>query len=118
MNMGVLCNTAALYSNQDMESTSVSIDRGMNKEVQYIYTVDYYSAKILLHWLFSWSLWLFLIIKSSYEAPVGHVVHWSICTFSTGFPHLNHETQDIIGGLFLKSLKIHNQYQMKEWESN
>ena len=49
MNMGVLCNTAALYSNQDMESTSVSIDRGMNKEVQYIYTVEYYSAKILLH---------------------------------------------------------------------
>ena len=32
MNMGVLCNTAALYNNQDMEATSVSIDRGMNKE--------------------------------------------------------------------------------------
>ena len=46
------------------------------------------------------------------------MVHWSICSFSTGFPHQNHETQSIIGGLFFKSPKMHNQYQMKEWESN
>ena len=88
------------------------------KKIQHISTMEYYSLKYSYTDFFPYVSWLFLILKSSYEAPVGHVVHWSICSFSTGFPHLNHETQSIIGGLFLKAPKIHNQYQLKECESN
>ena len=39
----VHCHT--IYSGQDMEATSMSMDRGMDKEdVAYIYAMEYYSA--------------------------------------------------------------------------
>ena len=42
MHPNVHCST--IYDSQVMEATSMPIDRGMDKEVWYIYTMEYYSA--------------------------------------------------------------------------
>ena len=42
MHPSVHSNT--IRNNQDIEATSVSIDRGMEKDVVHIYTMEYYSA--------------------------------------------------------------------------
>jgi len=44
--------TAALYNNQDMEATSMSIDRGINKEDTAHIHNGILLTKIFLHWLF------------------------------------------------------------------
>ena len=40
MHPNVHCST--IYDSQVMEATSMPIDRGMDKEVWYIYTMEYY----------------------------------------------------------------------------
>ena len=37
-------HSSTIYNNQDMETTEMSIDRWMDKDVMYIYTMEYYSA--------------------------------------------------------------------------
>ena len=41
MHLSIHCNT--IYNSQDMETTSMSIDRGMDKDVVHVYN-GYYSA--------------------------------------------------------------------------
>ena len=36
------CTT--IYNSQDMEATQMSINRGMDKKMWYIYAMEYYSA--------------------------------------------------------------------------
>ena len=42
MHPNVHCST--IYNSQDMEATLMSINRGMDKEDVYTYTMEYYSA--------------------------------------------------------------------------